>query len=303
MKRTDSTHPAVAKSLQGELPPELLDRLREIIGGCRWRYAGTQFSLPYWYRTPLIDAPLGHIDVDQLLTFADAIETYGYNSHFKKRAVRYLNVDGFRYFPINVDRSDPIQGVMNRTKLPGLDQAAIRGDDPVDDRGIRIKTGPQSEKRESRSAPDEEDDEAYERRQRKALRRFLKTQDASLRSMVGPEDFDLREIRRFQLDIPEETLAAIRSIIEAGTWTFASSMPWIPHFYVVRGKTLPYNLFVKLAIWVRHYGYDANHGYGLHRYLDVDGLRYWTMGAPLDETTILNRARITPPAVPAERER
>ena len=232
------------------------------------------------------------------LTFADAIDAYGYDSYFRKRPVRYLNVDGFRYFPINVDRSDPIQGVMNRAKLPGLDQAAIRGDDPVDDRGVRIKAGPQSEKRESRSEPDEEESEAYERRQRNALRRFMKTQDASLRSMVEPKDFSLRVMRRFQLDIPEETLAAIRSTIEAGTWTFASSMPWIPHFYVVRGKTLPYNLFVKLAIWVRHYGYDANHGYGVHRYLDVDGLRYWTMGAPLYETTILNRARITPPAVP-----
>jgi hypothetical protein len=32
-----------------------------------------------------------------------------------------------------------------------------------------------------------------------------------------------------------------------------------------------------------------------HTYLELDGWEYWTMGAPLPETTVINRARIDQP--------
>jgi hypothetical protein len=41
----------------------------------------------------------------------------------------------------------------------------------------------------------------------------------------------------------------------------------------------------------------AEHGYVKlwrgtpRRYVDIDGWSYWTMGAPLDETILINRAR------------
>jgi hypothetical protein len=31
-----------------------------------------------------------------------------------------------------------------------------------------------------------------------------------------------------------------------------------------------------------------------HTYLEIDGWDYWTMGAPVEETTVINRARLEP---------
>jgi hypothetical protein len=302
MERTDATKPVVAETepirppQQTELPPELLNQLREVIVGGKWRYAHAPYVWPYWYRTPLLEDPVGYIDVARLLTVMDAIDAFGYDGHFSKRPTRYLNVDGWRYFSVGFDPNDPIQGCINRAKLPGVDQAAIRGDDPVDERGVRIRSSSESPPPpRARESPPEDDPEAHQG-YRDALTRFLDTQDGALRAMVEPEDFSLRVIRRFQLDIPAETLAEIRNIIATSTWNFAKTMPWIPHFYIVSDKTVPYELLMRFAILLRHFGYDENYGSRIHRYLDVDEFKYWTMGEPIAETTLINRARLAPHA-------
>ena len=72
-------------------------------------------------------------------------------------------------------------------------------------------------------------------------------------------------------------------------WTYAKTMPDWPHYYIVRSK-VDEPLFVKLVEHIRIYGYQGPFYDKSITYFEEDGLIYWTMGNPIDETTILNRA-------------
>jgi hypothetical protein len=67
-------------------------------------------------------------------------------------------------------------------------------------------------------------------------------------------------------------------------------MPDNPHWYTVR-EWVPeqegeFEAFVRL---LRKYGSDEVFWGKPYRYLDLDGFHYWTMGAPVEETTVINR--------------
>ena len=70
-------------------------------------------------------------------------------------------------------------------------------------------------------------------------------------------------------------------------------MPQCPHEYIVRewrlDKEQVFECFVML---IRKRGYDARFLDATYRYLEIDGWKYWTMGAALNETTIINRAKV-----------
>jgi hypothetical protein len=104
--------------------------------------------------------------------------------------------------------------------------------------------------------------------------------------------------------LTERDMERARKLIARHTWTFARSMPWIPHEYVVRegaasdaqhrrGSAVedrPFEWFVTL---IRKHGRPRTFGKKKPRtftYLTVDGKRYWTMGNPMSDTTIINRA-------------
>ena len=82
----------------------------------------------------------------------------------------------------------------------------------------------------------------------------------------------------------------IVSFIEAVRWTYAKTMPQWPHHYIVRNNSNE-GLFVRLAEHIRKFGYEGRFYDKAITYFDHDGLVYWTMGSPVDETTIINRAR------------
>lgn len=69
--------------------------------------------------------------------------------------------------------------------------------------------------------------------------------------------------------------------------TYASS--W-PHEYIVREK-VDEGLFVRLVEHIRANGYQGFFYKMKITYYDEDGLVYWTMGAPVEETTIINRCK------------
>ncbi|MSQ27349.1 MAG: hypothetical protein EXR51_04320 [Dehalococcoidia bacterium] len=85
----------------------------------------------------------------------------------------------------------------------------------------------------------------------------------------------------------EQTAEAL-AFIAGARWTFAKTMPWAPHEYTVRnwGPTEPFAAFVHL---IRSAGYPRQWKQYLHTYMDVDGWTYWTMGAPVEQTVIINR--------------
>lgn len=83
---------------------------------------------------------------------------------------------------------------------------------------------------------------------------------------------------------------ALREFIVSSQWTFAKTMPEWPHEYIVRER-VDENLFVRLVHHIRENGYGGKFYRKSITYYDDGGLVYWTMGEPLEETTIINRCR------------
>jgi hypothetical protein len=90
----------------------------------------------------------------------------------------------------------------------------------------------------------------------------------------------------------EEQLEELRRFIADRKWQFAKSMPFIPHEYTVKAWRLDdfasFRRFVELQ---REYGQEEQFGKRTFKYLYIDGWKYWTMGALIEETTVINRAR------------
>jgi hypothetical protein len=84
---------------------------------------------------------------------------------------------------------------------------------------------------------------------------------------------------------------ALRNFVEAERWTFAKTMPEWPHEYLVRDR-VDEALFVALVMHIRMCGYSGHFYKRPMTYFAEDGLVYWTMGAPIDETVIINRCRV-----------
>jgi hypothetical protein len=67
-------------------------------------------------------------------------------------------------------------------------------------------------------------------------------------------------------------------------------MPEWPHEYIVRGR-VDNALFDRLVCHIREYGYEAKFYRKSITYYDDRGMVYWTMGAPLNETIVVNRCK------------
>ena len=82
----------------------------------------------------------------------------------------------------------------------------------------------------------------------------------------------------------------LRVFIDSFQWTYAKTMPEWPHEYIVHDR-VDEALFIKLVEHIRMLGYQG-YFYKMNiTYYDFNGMTYWTMGAPIDETVIINRYR------------
>lgn len=88
----------------------------------------------------------------------------------------------------------------------------------------------------------------------------------------------------------ERDLRRLREWIERQTWVYAKTMPWCPHWYCVREKEIGPPYFDEAVKTIRKYGYDRLYRGRVYRSLDLGSYYYWTMGAPVEETIIINRA-------------
>lgn len=72
-------------------------------------------------------------------------------------------------------------------------------------------------------------------------------------------------------------------------WVFAKTYAktW-PHEYIVRDK-VDETLFIGLVKHIRANGYIGKFYRMDITYFDEDGIVYWTMGDPIETTTIINR--------------
>lgn len=80
----------------------------------------------------------------------------------------------------------------------------------------------------------------------------------------------------------------LRTFIANEQWTFAKTMPVWPHEYLVRGR-VDEALFLQLVRHIREHGYAGTFYRKSITYFDYEGRVYWTMGAPVEETTVINR--------------
>ena len=84
----------------------------------------------------------------------------------------------------------------------------------------------------------------------------------------------------------------LREMIARCEWTFAKTMPFAPHEYIVRDKCpLTDEEFVYFIDMQRRFGVKERWGKYNNPYLYVDDYKYWTMGDPYDKTTVINRAK------------
>jgi len=86
--------------------------------------------------------------------------------------------------------------------------------------------------------------------------------------------------------LPDE----LRNFIHSVQWTFAKTMPEWSHEYIVRDR-VDEDLFIRFVKHVRKYGYEGHFYSKKITYFEYDGMTYWTMGAPIDETIIINRCK------------
>jgi hypothetical protein len=104
----------------------------------------------------------------------------------------------------------------------------------------------------------------------------------------------LPELARDQGVWPAMTAKEIDSFIRGHEWRFAKTMPHAPHWYVVRQKCRDDEEFQRFVVHIRNHGYRQRFGRAYYTCFDwpVDGVihKFWTMGAPLQITIIINRA-------------
>jgi hypothetical protein len=107
-----------------------------------------------------------------------------------------------------------------------------------------------------------------------------------------PDDIE----QRIEISVEE-----LREFVCTSSWTFAKTMPQQAHEYTLRAKAPDERLFERVVLYIRQVGYEANYGAATYTYLDIDGWKYWTMGAPLGptggydpklHTILINRAKL-----------
>lgn len=86
------------------------------------------------------------------------------------------------------------------------------------------------------------------------------------------------------MDFPPD----LRTFVDEQHWTFAKTMPEWPHEYIVRDR-VDEGLFERLVVHIRTNGVEGHFYDRTLVYHEEAGQVYWTMGAPLAETTVVNR--------------
>jgi len=81
----------------------------------------------------------------------------------------------------------------------------------------------------------------------------------------------------------------IKTFVAAQSWRFAKTYPNWPHRYIVR-KEVDETSFLEFVGIIRKDGHKGRFYDREIIYYDLDEYTYWTMGAPIEETDIINRA-------------
>jgi hypothetical protein len=97
---------------------------------------------------------------------------------------------------------------------------------------------------------------------------------------------------------PSDVQEFARLFIAKSKWIYAKTMPETPHEYVLRRNCHAAGYedeFVRMVELIRQYGYRGRFRLPPRRailltYMNIDDHRYWSMGAPVPETILINRS-------------
>lgn len=84
------------------------------------------------------------------------------------------------------------------------------------------------------------------------------------------------------------TTKDVEKFVNKNKWTFAKTMPEIPHEYIVRDDLSEEDkkLFDKLRVFIKKNGYTEKFYSKEYKYFNIDKYKYWVLD------NILNRAKL-----------
>jgi hypothetical protein len=91
-----------------------------------------------------------------------------------------------------------------------------------------------------------------------------------------------------------DELRLISELLFHQHWVFAKTMPKHPHWYTLRKNWNNDSDFDKVVDFIRQNGrieYFLGKPYTV---LDIEDMKYWTMGAAVIDTILINKAKISP---------
>lgn len=86
-------------------------------------------------------------------------------------------------------------------------------------------------------------------------------------------------------------MQSLAELLEKNKFVFAKTLPEIPHFYTLKVSWEKEEEFYQAVEGIRHFGRAERFKGRKFIYFYANGYKYWTMGAPVDETYLINRAK------------
>lgn len=82
-----------------------------------------------------------------------------------------------------------------------------------------------------------------------------------------------------------------KDFIEKNFWKYSVKYAkTFPHWYCLKERCTDQEDFEKAVVFIRENGFARNFWKQVYIYYELDGYEYWTMGAPVDETILINKA-------------
>jgi len=88
---------------------------------------------------------------------------------------------------------------------------------------------------------------------------------------------------------PEEELEWVVQQLRLAAWRFAKTMPENPHHYTLLKTWGNPEDFYEVIQLIRKHGTKELYEGRMYTVLNIDGMKYWTMGYPVKMTTLINR--------------
>jgi hypothetical protein len=83
-------------------------------------------------------------------------------------------------------------------------------------------------------------------------------------------------------------------LLNDARYHFAKTLAANPHWYCLRREFPSSRDFTEVCRFIMETGHDEVFWGKIYRYYIVDGWKYWTMGWPPEETTLINRKPVAP---------